>query len=111
MDIEKLHNKKFNIFGSVWTIKIVDTIEGEVQEDGMHYYCGMTYDSSRIIELARNVYGDKMTKDEMFKTLCHELVHAILDSGAYHRCSGEEPMVEFLGRAIAELVRQNILCK
>ena len=27
MDMEKLHNRKFKIFGSTWTIKIVDTIE------------------------------------------------------------------------------------
>lgn len=112
MDMEKLHNKKFKIFGSTWTIKIVDAIEEEVDEDGKHYYAGMTYNATKVIEeVARNVYGTKIDKDEMFKTLCHELVHAILDTGSYLKSSCDEPMVEFLGRGIAELIRQNVLCK
>lgn len=111
MDMEKLHNKKFKIFGSTWTIKIVDAIEEEVDEDGKHYYAGMTYNATKVIEVARNVYGTKIDKDEMFKTLCHELVHAILDAGSYLKSSSDEPLVEFLGRGIAELIRQNVLCK
>ena len=111
MDMEKLHNKKFKIFGSTWTIKIVDTIEEEKEENGMHYYVGMTYNATRIIEVARNVYGTKVTENEMFKTLCHELIHAILNTGNYYKSSNDEPMVEFLGRGIAELIRQNVLCK
>ena len=111
MDMEKLHNRKFKIFGSTWTIKIVDTIEEEKEEDGMHYYAGMTYNATRIIEVARNVYGTKITEDEMFKTLCHELIHVILNTGSYFKSSCDEPMVEFLGRGIAELIRQKVLCK
>lgn len=111
MDMEKLHNRKFKIFGSTWTIKIVDTIEEEKEEDGMHYYLGMTYNATRVIEVARNVYGTKVTENEMFKTFCHELIHAILNTGSYYKSSNDEPMVEFLGRGIAELIRQNILCK
>ena len=111
MDIEKLHNKKFRIYGTTWTIKIVDAIEPEDDENGKHYYSGMTYNATNVIEIARNVYGCKIPKDEMFKVLCHELVHAILNTGAYLSSSGDEPMVEFLGRGIAELVRQNVLGK
>lgn len=110
MDMEKLHNRKFKIFGSIWTIKIVDTIEEE-EEDGRHYYLGMTYNATKVIELARNVYGAKITKNEMFKTFCHELIHAILNTGSYYKSSSDEPMVEFLGRGIAELIKQNVLCK
>ena len=36
---------------------------------------------------------------------------AILNTGNYYKSSNDEPMVEFLGRGIAELIRQNILCK
>lgn len=111
MDMEKLHNKKFKIFGSTWTIKIVDAIEEEVDEDGKHYYAGMTYNATKVIEVARNVYGTKIDKDEMFKILCHELVYAILNTGSYLKSSSDEPLVEFLGRGIAELIRQNVLCK
>lgn len=109
MDMEKLHNRKFKIFGSTWTIKIVDTIEKK--EDGIYYCSGMTYNATKIIEVARNVYGAKITEDEMFKTLCHELIHAILNTGSYYKSSSDEPMVEFLGRGIAELIKQNVLCK
>lgn len=111
MDMEKLHNRKFKIFGSTWTIKIVDTIEEKGENNEMHYYLGMTYNATKVIEVARNVYGTKITENEMFKTFCHELIHAILDTGSYNKSSNDEPMVEFLGRGIAELIRQNILYK
>lgn len=111
MDMEKLHNRKFKIFGSIWTIKIVDTIEEKEEEDGIHYCSGMTYNVTKIIEVARNVYGAKITENEMFNTLCHELIHAILNTGSYYKSSSDEPMVEFLGRGIAELIKQNVLCK
>lgn len=111
MNMEKLHNRKFKIFGSTWTIKIVETIKEEEEEDGTHYCSGMTYNVTKIIEVARNVYGTKITEEEMFKTFCHELIHAILNTGSYFRSSSDEPMVEFLGRGIAELIKQNVLCK
>lgn len=110
MDIEKLHNRKFRLYGTTWIIRIVDSIEPEDDEGNTHWYSGMTHNDTKIIEVARNVYDTKISKDEMFKTLCHEIIHAILDTGAY-TCTHDEPMVEFLGRGIAELVRQNVLCK
>ena len=110
MDIKKLHNKKFNLYGTTWTIKIVDNIEEEENNGDTHYYWGMTYNDRRVIEIAKNIYGVKVSNNEMFRTLCHELVHAILDTGNY-TCTHDEPMVEFLGRGIVELVRQSVLCK
>lgn len=109
--MEKLHNRKFKIFGSTWTIKIVDTIEEKEDEDGIYYCSGMTYNVTKTIEVARNVYGAKITENEMFNILCHELIPAILNTGSYYKSSSDEPMVEFLGRGIAELIKQNVLCK
>ena len=46
MNIEDFNNKQFDIFGSKWTIYIVDSIEPEIDEDGYkYYYAGMTYNA------------------------------------------------------------------
>ena len=50
MDIQKLHNKKIDIFGTKYTIKIVD----RTQNDDTSYY-GCTYHDSRIIKIAKYV--------------------------------------------------------
>ena len=119
MDIEKLHNKKFNIFGSTWTIKIVDAIVDEkdyAAKDGDYdnmkgSYVGSTSCAEGTIRIARELNGIKVTNEFMFNTLCHELTHAILDTGGYNKETCDEQLVEFLGRGIAELVRQNVICK
>lgn len=119
MDIEKLHNKKFNIFGSTWTILIVDSlvdIKDDAAKDGEYdgmegEYAGITSCAEGTIKIARELNGIKVTNEFMFNTLCHELTHAILDTGGYNKETYDEQLVEFLGRGIAELVRQNILCK
>lgn len=111
-NIEDLHNKHIDIFGSDWTISIVDNIEPYVDEDGdKHHYAGMTYNASQRIEIARNVYGTRLTNEMMFKTLIHELVHAICNTGAYFEKSNDEPFVEYMARGIMSLLKQNIICK
>lgn len=112
MNIEKFNNKQFDIFGSNWTINIVDNIEPEVDEDGYkHHYAGMTYNATQKIEIARTVREEKLSNEMMCKTLVHELVHVICDTGAYYEKSNDEPFVEFMARGIVSLLNQNILCK
>ena len=119
MDIEKLHNKKFNIFGSTWTIKIVDTLvdeKNDAAKDGDYddvegSYAGITNCAEGTIKIVRELNGVEVTNEFMFNTLCHELTHAILDTGSYNKETYDEQLVEFIGRGIAELVRQNVLCK
>lgn len=119
MDIEKLQNKKFKIFGSTWTIKIVDSLidaEDDAAKNGEYDdmeggYAGITICAEGVIKIARDLSGVKVNNEFMFNTLCHELVHAILDTGSYNKETYDEQLVEFLGRGIAELVRQNVLCK
>ena len=93
MDIEKLHNKKIDIFGTKYTIKIVDKIE---DEDG--YYRGMTYHGKRIIELARYTDNVRISDNDIIETLLHEINHAILTTGQYLNPSSDEPLVEWIAR-------------
>ena len=93
MDIQKLHNKKIDIFGSKYTIKIVDKIE---DENGQ--YRGMSYHGKLIIELARYADNVKISNNEIIKTLLHEINHAILNTGQYLNLSHDEPLIEWIAR-------------
>ena len=93
MDIQKLHNKKIDIFGTKYTIKIVNSIE---DEDG--YYLGTTYHNKRIIELARYADNIRISDNEIIKTLLHEINHAILATGQYFNSNDDEPLVEWVAR-------------
>ena len=112
MNIEDFNNKRFYLFGSEWIINIVDNIEPEVDEDEYkHHYAGMTYNAIQKIEIARTVRGEKLSNEMMYKTLIHELVHVICNTGAYFNYSNDESFVEFVARGIISLIYQNILCK
>ena len=93
MDIQKLHNKKIDIFGTKYTIKIVDRIE---DDDAL--CAGIVYHDSLIIKIARYVNDAKVDNKEMIKTLLHEINHAILNSGQYLSSSRDEPLVEWMSR-------------
>ena len=93
MDIQKLHNKKIDIFGTKYTIKIVDRIE---DENGQ--YRGMSYHGKLIIELARYADNIRISDNEIIKTLLHEINHAILATGQYFNSNDDEPLVEWLAR-------------
>ena len=93
MDIQKLHNKKIDIFGAKYTIKIVDRLQ-----DGDAIYTGSTYHDSLIIKIARYVNNTKISNEEMIRTLLHEINHAILNSGQYFDTNSDEPLVEWIAR-------------
>ena len=112
MNIENFNNKQFDIFGSNGTINIVDNIEPEVDEDGYkHHYAGMTHNVTQKIEIARNVKEEKLSNEMMCKTLIHELVHVICNTGAYFNYSNDESFVEFMTRGILSLLKQDLICK
>ena len=112
MNIEDFNNKQFDVFGSKWTINIVDNIEPEVDEDGYkHHYIGMTYNATQKIKIARTVREEKLSNEIMYKTLIHELIHVICNTGAYFNYSNDEPFVEFMARGILSLLKQNLICK
>ena len=93
MDIQKLHNKKIDIFGTKYTIKIVDKLQ-----NGDAIYTGSTYHDSRIIKIAKYVNEAKMSNEEMTRTLLHEINHAILASGQYLDSNNDEPLVEWIAK-------------
>ena len=112
MNIEDFNNKQFDVFGSKWTINIVDNIEPEVDEDGYkHHYIGMTYNATQKIKIARTVREEKLSNEIMYKTLIHELIHVICNTGAYFNYSNDEPFVEFMARGILSLLKQDLICK
>lgn len=106
MDVEKLDKKSVDIFGTTYTINIVDTLDKP--DDECNYY-GETEYSSKTIKIGRNVHNIKQSDTEMGLTLLHELIHAILSTGQYNNCNNDEPLVEWLARCIYSLKNQNVL--
>ena len=99
MDIEKLHNKKIDIFGTKYTIRLVDKLE-----DKNSRYDGITHHDSLIIEIARYIGEAKVSNEEMIRSLLHEINHAIFASGQYLQTNNDEPLVEWLARCMYSLI-------
>ena len=100
MNIEKLHNKKIDIFGTKYTIKIVDRLKND---DDSGYY-GLIHHDSRIIEIAKYANDTKQSNEDMIRTLLHEINHAIFATGQYLQTSDDEPLIEWLARCMYSLI-------
>lgn len=97
--------KKFKLFNTTWTIKIVDVIEtGEPSV----YQFGSCDGISHTITIAKKVGGVQQNEREMKLTLIHEILHAILQTGQYSEHSNE-PLVEWEANCIYALLEQKIL--
>ena len=107
MNIEDFNNKQFDIFGTVFTIKLVDTLD---EEDKLLHY-GITECNTKEIRISKEVMKAKQSDSEIYITLVHEIIHAILDTGQYLEESQKEPLVEWIARCIISLLKQDILCK
>ena len=107
MRIEDFNNKQFDIFGTIFTIKLVDTLDED--DNNLHY--GLTEDNIKEIRISKEVMKAKQPDSEIYITLVHEIIHAILDTGQYFEESQKEPLVEWLTRCIISLLKQDILCK
>lgn len=99
MDIEKLHNKKIDLFGTKYTIKIVDKLE-----DNENRYDGQIYHDSYIIKIARYIGNTKSSNEEMIRSLLHEINHAIFTTGQYLQTNEDEPLIEWLARCMYSLI-------
>lgn len=99
-DIEKLHNKKIDLYGTVYTIKIRDAIKDDEKEK--EYY-GLCRPIEKVIYIARTCYGKKVSKSAMYITLFHEVMHSIFDEGQYTSCSDDEPLVEWCARCLYKI--------
>ena len=107
MNIEDFNNKQFDIFGTIFTIKLVDTVD---EEDKLLHY-GITECNTKEIRIRKEVMKAKQSDSEIYLTLVHEIIHAILDTGQYFEESQKESLVEWLARCIISLLKQDILCK
>ena len=107
MRIEDFNNKQFDIFGTVFTIKLVDTLDED--DNNLHY--GLTEDNTKEIKISKEVIKAKQPDSEIYITLVHEIIHAVLNTGQYLEESQKEPLIEWLTRCIISLLKQDILCK
>ena len=107
MRIEDFNNKQFDIFGTVFTIKLVDTLDED--DNNLHY--GLTEDNIKEIRISKEVMKAKQPDSEIYITLVHEIIHAVLNTGQYLEESQKEPLIEWLTRCIISLLKQDILCK
>lgn len=107
MNIEDFNNKQFDIFGTTYIIKFVDTLDKE--DNLLHYGC--TVGNTKEIRISKEVMKTKQPDSELYITLVHEIVHVILDTGQWFEESSNEPLVEWLARCIISLLKQDILCK
>lgn len=107
MNIEDFNNKRFDIFGTTFTIKLLDTLDKE--DDMLHY--GLTEGNTKEIRISKEVMKAKQPDSEIYLTLVHEIMHAILDTGQWLEESQKEALIEWLARCIISLLKQDILCK
>lgn len=107
MNIEDFNNKQFDIFGTIFTIKLVDTLDED--DNNLHY--GLTEDNIKEIRISKEVMKAKQPDSEIYVTLVHEIIHAVLNTGQYLEESQKEPLIEWLTRCIISLLKQDILCK
>ena len=107
MNIEDFNNKQFDVFGTIFTIKLVDTLD---KDDNLLHY-GSTEGNTKEIRISKEVMKVKQPNSEIYVTLVHEIIHAILDTGQYLEESQKESLVEWLARCIISLLKQDILCK
>lgn len=107
MKIEDFNNKQFDVFGTIFTIKLVDTLDEE--DNNLHY--GLTEGNTKEIRISKEVMKAKQPDSEIYVTLVHEIIHAVLDTGQYIEESQKEYLVEWLARCIISLLKQDILCK
>ena len=107
MRIEDFNNKQFDIFGTIFTIKLVDTLDED--DNNLHY--GLTEGNTKEIRISKEVMKAKQPDSEIYITLVHEIIHAVLNTGQYLEESQKEPLIEWLTRCIISLLKQDILCK
>ena len=105
----KYKDTTFDMFGTKWTIKYVDTILDE--KGGESNQVGVSDLMSNIIKIRLiNPFTGKMfPQEEIRLTLLHELVHVIFATGQYNDACNDEPIVEFTARSIRSLQKQRVI--
>lgn len=104
-------NFNFNLFGDKWKVKFMDAVEqpAPLTADGS-WVDGMCYGEKGEIHVAiKDKEGTPKPPEKVQQILMHEVVHAIFTSGQYLSCTNDEPLVEWMAKAIISLSKQNVI--
>ena len=106
----KWKNKKFNIFGDVWTIVFCDKVtEYRGPDDENHYMFGLSDSINKKVCISTvKPDGKPLSDREIITTIAHECTHAILASGQYLKECEDEALVEFLAKGILSLIKSKV---
>ena len=109
-----MKEKKINLLGTEYTIRIVDKIGNDKEllgnaNDEDKFIEGECNSAERVLSVAtRKINGDFLSEFDFRKNLWHELVHAFLSEGQYLDSNQDEPLVEWLARCIASAISQGV---
>lgn len=94
---------KFEIFGTIWTIRYQDRIESE----GESFIFGHTDSVGKVITVAtKDRNNEDLLEREIELTTLHEIIHALMLEGQYNNTSEDEPLVEWLAKCLLSLKEQ-----
>lgn len=103
--MEIISQRPFKYFDIEWTIKYVD----EIPHENEHFFYGQTKFDKREILISKNLNDSPVPEIIQQRTLYHELAHIILEEGMYNEASGDEPLVEWIGKSLYELTTNSDL--
>lgn len=103
-------DRKFKFMDSVWTVRFVDRVELLDDQDSTATNFGLCDADRRTITIGlKDADGKSYPKEQVLKTLRHELMHMIMFEGQYVTCFNDEPLVEWLAKSIGLLLKQRVL--
>lgn len=104
-------NRKFKFMDSVYTIRFVDQCElfGGQDEGGFNFGIFDPKNKTITISTKNPDTGKPFPKDQVMQTLRHELMHMVMFEGQYLDSYADEPLVEWLGKALGILLKNKIL--
>ena len=109
---KKWRNRKFNIFGDIWTVHFKEQVfnSEKPDEEPQWVYGVATSGAGKNIYISlKNANGEPLTEKDILNTIVHECVHAILISGQYLTETVDEPLVEFLAKGILSLLKSKTM--
>lgn len=102
-----IKNIPFKYLDVNWVIKYVD----EIPSNKDNFFFGQTHYDKREIWIATKLNGSPIPLITQSRTLYHELVHVILSEGQYDTESANEPLVEWIGKSLYNLIQNRDLFK
>lgn len=92
--------KSFKLFNQ--TIKVIYKTN---LLDKEHAFGVWAYNKNTIY-LQKSTRKHKLTNEQIYQTVCHELIHACLDLLGYHKLSDDEKLVSGLSNLLDQFMQQ-----